>query len=222
MQILVVSGKDVLVTPHIIKDVSLLPRQKTRGNSLQKSAICGKMLYKGTMMDARQKEKNGWKQKLFREMIEYWLNVLYLTVFFGVFTSYRRIILAHYDISYLNYGISLIKALVLAKVIMIGGMLHLGRSLESKPLIYPTLYKTFAFTVWVLLFAVVESAARGFLQGKGLDGALDHLLSEGIYEFFAKLMVVFFAFIPFFAMKELARALGRGKMSELFFQKKMQ
>jgi hypothetical protein len=87
-------------------------------------------------------------------------------------------------------------------------------------LIVPTLYKTVAFTLWVALFAVVESAVRGFLQGKGLAGALDHLLSEGKHEFFAKCLVVFIAFIPFFAFKELGRVLGKGKLGELFFRRK--
>ena len=59
--------------------------------------------------------KVGWKEKLFLEMTAYWINVVYLTILFAVFTSYRRLILADYDISYSNWGVSLIKALVLAK-----------------------------------------------------------------------------------------------------------
>ncbi len=82
-------------------------------------------------------EKAGWKDKLFLEMTAYWINVLYLTILFAVFNSYRRLILAHYDISYSNWGISLTKALVLAKVIMLGSLFHFGRSLENKPLIFP-------------------------------------------------------------------------------------
>ena len=164
-------------------------------------------------------EKAGWKDKLFLEMTAYWINVMYLTILFAVFTSYRRLILANYDISYSNWGISLIKALVLAKVIMVGSLFHFGRSLENKPLIFLTLYKSVMFTLWVALFALVESAIRGFLHGKGLAGASDHLLSEGTHEFFAKCLVVFVAFIPFFAFKELGRVLGKGKIWGLFFRK---
>ena len=171
-------------------------------------------------MSKANKKKSGWKQKLILEMIAYWTNVLYLTLVFTVFTSYRRIILAQYNISYAHWGISLIKALVLAKVIMVGSLLHFGRSLENKSLILPTLFKSFTFTLWVALFAVVESAIRGFLHGEGMAGALDYLLSEGTHEFFAKCLVVFFAFIPFFAFKELGRVLGKGKVWELFFRRR--
>jgi hypothetical protein len=164
-------------------------------------------------------EKTGWKHKLFLEMTAYWINVLYLTILFAVFTSYRRLILAEYDIGYSNWGISLIKAMVLAKVVMVAGLFHFGRSLENKPLIFLTLFRSVLFTLWVAIFALVESAIRGILHGKGLAGSLDHLLSEGTHEFFAKALVVFVAFIPFFAFKELGRVLGKGVIWELFFRK---
>jgi len=170
-------------------------------------------------MTTMTKEERGWKRKLFLEMTAYWINVVYLTILFSVFNSYRRLILAHYDITYSNWGISLIKALLLAKVIMVGSFIHFGRRLENKPLIFLTLLKSFLFTLWVGLFALVESAIRGFLHGKGLAGALDHLLSEGTHEFFAKCLVVFVAFIPFFAFKELGRVFGKGVIWGLFFRK---
>jgi hypothetical protein len=170
-------------------------------------------------MNKMNEEKAGWKHKLFLEMTAYWINVVYLTILFSVFTSYRRLILANYDISYSNWGISLIKALVLAKVITVGSLFHFDRSLENKPLIFSTLFKSIMFTFWVVLFALVESAIRGFLHGNGLVGALDHLLSEGTDEFYAKCLVVFVAFIPFFAFKELGRVLGKGKIWGLFFRR---
>src|SRR5215813_2842756 len=163
--------------------------------------------------------KADWKRKLFLEMAAYWINVVYLTILFAVFTSYRRLILTQYDIAYSNWGISFLKALVLAKVVMVGGLFHFGRSLEKKPLILATLFKSFLFTMWVALFAAVESALRGLLHGKGVAGAMDHLLSEGAHEFYAKCLVVFVAFIPFFAFKELGRVLGKGIIWDLFFRK---
>jgi len=160
-----------------------------------------------------------WKRKLFHEMTAYWINVAYLTLLFAAFTSYRRLILANYDITYSNWGISFIKAMVLAKVVMVGGLFHFGRALEKKPLILATLFNSFLFTIWVALFAAIESALRGLFHGKGFAGATDHLLSEGAHEFYAKCLVVFVAFIPFFAFKELGRVLGKGKIWEWFFRK---
>jgi hypothetical protein len=102
---------------------------------------------------------------------------------------------------------------------MVGDLFRFSRGLENKPLILPTLFKSFIFTFWMVLFAFVESTIRGFLHGKGSAGASDHLLSESTHEFFAKCLVVFVAFIPFFAFRELGRVLGKGKIWGLFFRK---
>ena len=164
-------------------------------------------------------EKASWKHKLFLEMTAYWINVAYLDILFSVFTSYRRLILAQYYISYSNWGISLIKALVLAKVIMIGSLFRFDGKLRNKPLIILTLFNSVVFTLWVAFFALVESTIRGFLHGKGLAGALDHLLRDGTDEFFSRALIVFVAFIPFFAFKELGRVIGKGIIWRWFFRK---
>jgi hypothetical protein len=139
-------------------------------------------------------------------------------LFFGAFAWYRRLVLAEYQINYLHYGVAVVEALVLAKVILIGDALHLGRRLEAKPLIIPTLYKTVVFSVFVGLFSVLEHTIGGLIHGKGLAGGFDELRSEGLYELLAQCLVTFFAFIPFFAFKELGRVLGVHRIRKLLFR----
>ena len=128
--------------------------------------------------------------------------------------------MAEYRISYLNYGVAIIEALVLAKVILMGNALGLSRGLEDKPLIFPTLYKAVVFSLFVGIFGVLEHMIGGLLHGKGLAGGFQELMSEGRYELLARCMVTFFAFIPFFAFQELGQVLGEGKLGALFFRKK--
>jgi hypothetical protein len=167
-----------------------------------------------------EKKKAGWKQSLVREMIEYSINFTYLAVFFGVFAWYRRLVLAEYHIIYLSYGVSLIEALVLAKVIMLGDIVHLGMKLEDEPLIIPALYKAVVFTVWVGAFGIFESTMEGLLRGKGLAGGFDELITTGWHELLARCLVIFFAFIPFFAFKELGRILGENSIRKLYFRRR--
>ena len=171
------------------------------------------------MNDANTK-RAGWKYKVIHEMTEYYIIFMYLAFFFGLFTWYRRLILAEYQISYLHYGVSVIQALVLAKVIMVGRALHLGRRFKDHPLILPTLYKAVVFTIFVGIFGVVESTIIGLLHGKGIAGGFDEFMSAGRYELLARCMVTFVAFIPFFAFEELERVLGEGKLGKLFFRRR--
>ena len=165
------------------------------------------------------KQKEGWKQKAKREFIRYWINVLYLTLVFGLFAWYRRLILAQYEIKYLKYGVAIVEALVLAKVVLIGDALGLGRKIfKDRPLIYPTLYKAFIFCVFVGIFAIVEGTVDGLFKGEGWRGWLIEMKDEGKYEFLARCLMVFVVFIPFFGFKELGGMLGEGKLGKLFFR----
>ena len=162
---------------------------------------------------------SGWKQTIVHEVIEYWINFAYLAVFLVAFVWYRRLILAEYNIYYTNYWFPLIEAAVLAKVVMVGDILRLGRGLEQRPLIVPTLYRTVVFSVWVGVFSVLEATVRGLLQRRGLMGGVEEIVSKGRYEVLAWGIVIFVAFIPFFALRELGRVLGEGKLRSLFWRR---
>ena len=81
----------------------------------------------------------GWKSKIVHELVEYFFNFVYLAFFLVAFTWYRRLILAEYAISYSNYWVPLVEAAILAKVIMVGDLMHLGHGLKRRPLLVPTL-----------------------------------------------------------------------------------
>jgi len=126
--------------------------------------------------------------------------------------------LAEYHILYRNYWFPIIEAAVLAKVIMIGDLLHLGRGLEERPLILPTLYRTVVFSAWVGLFSVVEATVRALLHGHGLMGGLEEIAGKGGFEVLSWLLVIFVALFPFFALKELGRVLGESKLRAMFWR----
>ena len=171
-------------------------------------------------MSSTDKKKGNWKQKIFNEMFEYWMNFFFLALMFGAFTTYKRLILAAHDIDYTNYGIAVIQAAVLAKVIMLGGVFRLGRGLEKRPLIFSTLYKAVVFSLFVAVFKIIEHIIKGLWKGKGFTQGLADFLEKGPHELLANVLIMFVAFIPFFAYKELERVLGEGKVRELFFQRK--
>ena len=158
------------------------------------------------------------KAKARHELIEYGVNVVYLTLVFAAFTVYRRILLAEHGVSYENYGFAVVEALVLGKVIMLGDVFRLGRGLEARPLIYPTLYKTLVFSALVAVFKVVEHGIKGLWQGAGFAGVLMELSAKRSGELLADGLILLAALIPFFAIKELGRVMGKDAVSSLFFR----
>ena len=76
------------------------------------------------MISLAAQKKDGILTRIFKEAVEYWIIVLYLAILFAAFTQYRRLLLTAYDITYTNYWVAAIKALVLGKVIMVGEALR--------------------------------------------------------------------------------------------------
>lgn len=170
-------------------------------------------------MNEMQMAPAGLKKKIVHEVIEYWINFGYLAFFLVAFTWYRRLILAEYQVHYTNYWFPLIEAAVLAKVIMIGDLLRLGRRMENRPLIFSALFRTVMFSVWVAIFSVLEETVRGLLHGNGLTAGFDDIVSRGWYELLSRCVVIFVAFIPFFSFKELERVLGQKQLRALFWRR---
>ncbi|MCC6971735.1 MAG: hypothetical protein IT434_16100, partial [Phycisphaerales bacterium] len=161
--------------------------------------------------------KENWKTRLIREFRGYWLIVAYLAIVFAAFTQYRRLVLAAHDIVYTDYFIALIKAMVLAKVIMIGDALRIGRGLERRPLIWRTLYNTAVFTVFLVLFTLVEHGVKSAWKGEGFGAGVREFAHEGRDEALAGVLVIAVGLVPFFAFREIGGIMARGKLLRMFF-----
>jgi len=162
----------------------------------------------------------GLKERAIEELKLFWLITLYLWVFLGSFTVYRRLIIAETGAVYLHYGIALIEALIIAKVILIGKMFGFSRRFEDKPLIVPALYKSILFGVLVLAFGVVEHLVEGWFHREGLLGGLRSIGELGAYELGARVLMLIVAFVPFFAFWEIGRVLGARKLAAMFFSRR--
>lgn len=142
---------------------------------------------------------------------------IYFACFFFVFRLYTRLILSEYEVDYVEYGLTLVKALVLAKIILTADALRLGERFRERPLIVPTLYNTIVFVLFASVIEVLEHFSVGLtFERKSAAQLLAEVQEQGWPHIAAMVLVVFVAFIPFFAFRELERVLGPGKVRDLF------
>lgn len=153
----------------------------------------------------------------FKEMVGIFL---YLFFIFGAFIMYRQLVMAQLGIEYHELGFAFIKALVLAKVILIVKFLSLVKRYDDKPLIIPAAYKVFLFTVLSLAFATLEHVVRGLIAGLSISGALDEMLATGTNELLSRALILVFALVPYFIMNEVSRVIGKGKVLSWFFRRR--
>lgn len=164
----------------------------------------------------------GLKARAVEELKTYWVIVFYLWLFLGSFTIYRRLIVAETGATYLHYGIALIEALIIAKVILIGRLFGFTRRFEDKPLIVPVLYKSILFGVLVLLFGVVERLVEGWFHKQDIAAILQSIVSIGGHEICARMLILVVAFVPFFAFWEMGRVFGMRKLVTMFLSSRGQ
>jgi hypothetical protein len=168
--------------------------------------------------DAVSEVKITLKQKAFHEARAYLVNSLYLFVVLSLFIIYKSVILAEHHIDYALHGFALFNALALAKVMLIAQDLHLGDQFRDAPLIYPTLLKSFAFTILLACFKFAEEAAMGILHGKSFHERTALVAAASWKEDLALLFLLFVMLIPFFGFTELRRIFGEDRLVGAFFR----
>jgi hypothetical protein len=165
-------------------------------------------------------QKPSLKEKAIHEGKEMLAIFLYLALFFCTFTTYRRLVMHELGVSYFHYGFALLKALVLAKVILIGQYVRFVKICDDQRLIISTLYKVVLFSCFTLAFEILEHMVGSLLHGKAMLSAFQEIIDVGRNELLIRTLVLLFAFAPFFAFTETARLLGEGRLYEMFFRKR--
>lgn len=162
--------------------------------------------------------KQALKQKAVQEMREYLIIASYLFVVFSLLVLHTSLILAEHHINYALHGFALLNALALAKVLLAGQKLHLVDQFDDAPLIYPTLIKSFAFTVVLACFKIAEDASLGWLHGKSFHESLADLGGGSWSGILILTALVFVMLIPFFGFNELRRVFGEQRLIGAFFR----
>ena len=115
------------------------------------------------------------KQRTVHEVREYLVISLYLFVVFSLFVIYKSVILAEYHIDFALHGFALINALALGKIMLVAQDLHLADQFGDAPLIYPTLLKSFVFSLLLACFKIVEDTAVGKFHGRSFHDSIAEL-----------------------------------------------
>jgi hypothetical protein len=164
-------------------------------------------------------KKTQLKEKAAEELRLLLLISAYLAASFMAFLTYRRLISREFGVTSFHYGYALLEAVIIAKVILIGKALGLGQKAARRTLAFSVLRASVVYGALVAAFEVLEHIIEGLVHHKTLAESFQTLLDKGVYEILGRALVLFVAFIPFFALWELDRVLGEKKLFDLFFRK---
>ncbi len=144
---------------------------------------------------------------------------IYLFLFLATMSTYRTLILRGYGIDYINVGYSIIEAFVVDKVILLGEMLRVGEEARGRPLAVTIMYKTILFALLVAVFKTVEHLVIGRFNDQSAREVLQEMFVTDGYQTLAQTFLMFVAFIPFFTLREIGRAMGKGRLWALLLSR---
>src|ERR1700722_18164072 len=101
------------------------------------------------------------KAKALHEFARFATMFAYLWVMFLLLQLHQYIILAQRHMPFEQYGVGLINALVLAKVMLVADDLRLGEWRGQRPLIYPVLLRSILCAIIFIVFDIFEKMVIG-------------------------------------------------------------
>jgi hypothetical protein len=158
------------------------------------------------------------KHQVVHQAREYLVISCYLFVVFSLFVLYKWVILAEEHIDFALHGFALFNALALAKVMLVAQELHLANQFPDAPLIYPTLLKSFVFTIVLACFKIVEEGVMGIVHGKSFHESAVLVAGASWKEELILASLFFVMLIPFFGFTELRRVFGADRLVGAFFR----
>jgi hypothetical protein len=157
------------------------------------------------------------RQKAVHEFKEMLALALYLYVCLGAVVLLKASILRDAGVSFDIWGIAAIKALLLAKFMLIGRAFNLGKRFRHMPLIWPTLYHALMFLILLLALTALEEIIVGAIHSRALSESLMHVVGPTVLEGFAVSLVLYLILVPYSAFICLADTLGEREAQRLFF-----
>jgi hypothetical protein len=155
-------------------------------------------------------------QRFIHELKEFVTLAVYLYVTLGAVILMKAAALHAQGVAFEPWGIAIVKAMVLAKFMLIGNAMKFGER-HTGALIWPTLHKSFAFLLLLVILTNVEEVVVGLFHGRSASASLGELVGLKLGETLASYLVMLLVLLPYFAFRVLDDRLGRGTLARMFF-----
>jgi hypothetical protein len=156
-------------------------------------------------------------RRAIREFQEFVILTVYLYITIGAVILMKTAVLHTHGVDFVPWGIAIVKAMVLAKFILIGQAMKIGGNNSTRPLIWPTINSAFAFLVLLIVMTIIEEAVLGLIHHQTIAASLGELFGPQLEETLAGYLIMLLVLIPYFAFRLLGEALGEHRLARIFF-----
>ncbi|MCE0498739.1 MAG: hypothetical protein LV481_12410 [Methylacidiphilales bacterium] len=157
-------------------------------------------------------------QWLKKEVKELAVLFLYFAFYFGIFIALKKLILAHYHISFYGFGAAMVGALIAAKAVLVIESTPLSKPFHSSAPFLKILYDTLLFTALALVFLYLEKGLElAHKEGTFRLAFLTAGPGDDWYQFCAMVGWAGLSFLNYAVFAAISRHLGPGELWRLHF-----
>lgn len=159
----------------------------------------------------------GLKGKLLHEVQEYGSIFLYLYVAFGAVIFYREAVLRAEGIAYAAYGFAFVKAMVMAKFMVLGHAARLGERMRGRRVIVNVVWRTTLFLLLLMALTIVEETIVALVHGRPARAGIEGMAGGNLMEMVANALLLWLILLPYFVIRLISEKLGPGELRRMFF-----
>lgn len=154
--------------------------------------------------------------KLWQELKAVGLALLYFGSWLAALLLIKHLVLAEYDIQFMDLSKALIGALILSKVVLIMEHVPLGAWLRGRSAWMDVFFRTALYMFGVFVVLVLEKAFEGRHEYGGLGASLAAVFEHtDIHHLWLNLVVIGGALLVYNILAVIERHLGRGGVYRL-------
>lgn len=142
---------------------------------------------------------------------------LYLYICIGAVVLFKGAVLRGAGVDFSIWGIAAVKAMLLAKFMLVGRALNVSKRYRNKPLIWPTLNYALMSLIILLILTTIEELLVGYFHGRTLGDSLGHVVGPTFFQGIAICLIMFLILVPYAAYTCLGDVLGERELFRLFF-----
>jgi hypothetical protein len=131
----------------------------------------------------------------------------------------KEAILEAQGVTFAPWGFAAIKAVIVAKFMLVSRRLDRHIENDTQPLIVPTLYKSLAMLVLLIVLMVIEEVVVGLIHGNGGHQSLAELGGGTLHQRIGTFVIMLLVLMPLFAFRALGDRIGHRKLNAMFFRR---
>ena len=152
-----------------------------------------------------------WKQKLKEELKSLGIIMLYFGLWFAFMIILKTLLLRQYDIEFKGLSMALVGSLIVGKVILIIDHIPLSSLIERQPAIIEILFRTFLYSVGIILILILEKAFELSHEAGGYFEAIPLVfMKEDVNHFYANSLAAICALLGFNLFSLFGKYFGKG------------